>query len=185
MTKARLESTLPDREMTYEEYYQHLDWQNQGTVIDPYHVDKNVNSKWLTHKPNRHMCRAFCGSVELNTVQFGRVYNEFMRFNLGKLGQRAEIVLFGVAAVVIHQDEDSIREYHPNQREEDRDRTLSNLLERITELPRVTVKTVHKFYRRYEQHIATDCLKDAQRWDYLGYETVSEDLRPTPVDFRV
>ena len=85
-----------------------------------------------------------------------------MGLNLEEWGVSADLMGFIVCAVTVHNDE-TIREYHPNQSKENRDEIFLQIADDLG----LRQKSIQKFYAKYRHYLTKETTTNL---DYKEYE---------------
>lgn len=128
-----------------------------------------TNSPYNTFLLNRHHILALTSQLDLNKSQRQRVYNRFMQLELSEWGVSADLIAFCVCAVTVHKD-DTIRSYHYNQADENKD----DLFVQIAESLGLHESSIRKFYSKYCSYLHNEV---SRNYDYLDYQKRSSDRR--------
>jgi len=150
-----------DRGKSYETSWEELDKYNTGLSNR-----KWTSSSYTTYLLNRHHINALTSQLDLTDNQRKVIYNRFMQLEWEEWGVSANLLAFCVCAVIVH-DDNTNRNYHYNQSEENKD----SIFVQIAESLNLRQKSIRKVYSKYRRHLAnksssnSDCLEhEKRRW---------------------
>lgn len=140
-----------------EEKWRKLDKYNSGLSNR-----KWTNSPYTTYLLNRHHIMALSSQLDLTQRQRKEVYHRFMGLRPEEWGVSANLLAFCVCAVTVHED-DTIRSYHYNQNDDNKDGKFVQ----ITESLGLRQKSIRKFYSKYRRYLAKEPTPNT---DYKNHE---------------
>ena len=121
------------------------------------------NESYQIYKMNSDLLNAVASQLELSRLQRSEALRRFLSLNLGKWGQRVDLIAFCVCAVTVHQD-GTDRTYHPNQLQENRDSVFDEVASSLG----LSDQAIRREYGKVESFFRNQNAGDPDR--YLQFE---------------
>lgn len=125
-------------------YWKYLERMDKGRHNGP----KRQNGRIITKELNKNLIESLTSQLPLPSSKRFEAIKEFKNLNLGKLGERAELVAYCVSAFVAHENLDAV-ECHPQTPEED---THDDFL-RVVESLQVTDNQLTRVYGKIDNRL--------------------------------